>query len=66
MPIEAGQTLLHYRLIDKIGEGGMGVVWKAVDTALDRQVAIKLRPPRSPTIPSGWRASSARPRCWPR
>ena len=32
MPIEAGQTLLHYRLIDKIGEGGMGVVWKTVDT----------------------------------
>ena len=44
MPIEAGQTLLHYRLIDKIGEGGMGVVWKAVDTALDSQVAIKLLP----------------------
>jgi serine/threonine protein kinase len=44
VPIEAGQQLLHYRLIDKIGEGGMGVVWKAVDTTLDRQVAIKLLP----------------------
>jgi Tol biopolymer transport system component len=44
LKIEPGQDLLHYRIVEKIGEGGMGAVWRAVDTHLDREVAIKLLP----------------------
>jgi Tol biopolymer transport system component/predicted Ser/Thr protein kinase len=48
-PILTGQALLHYRVAAKIGEGGMGAVYKAVDTHLDRPVAIKVLPPEKMT-----------------
>ncbi len=53
-----GKTILHYKIIEQVGQGGMGIVYKAQDTNLDRFVALKFLPPHL------GQTEDEKQRCW--
>ncbi len=60
MPLEVGSRLGHYKVTALIGEGGMGQVYQATDTKLNRQVALKILPEAFATDPDRLAPVSAR------
>ena len=64
MALEPGAILGPYEVTAKIGEGEMGEVYRARDTKLDRDVALKVLPKPSRTIQIDWPVLSAKPKSW--
>ena len=60
-PLSANSVIKQYRILAPIGEGGMGEVYLAQDTALDRKVVLKILPSEFADDRDRWTVSSARP-----
>ncbi len=61
-----GTQLGSYEILSAIGKGGMGEVWKAKDTKLGREVAIKTLPEESPRTQTAWHGLNVKRSSWPR
>jgi eukaryotic-like serine/threonine-protein kinase len=59
-----GTKLGPYEVLALIGAGSMGEVYRARDTKLKREVALKVLPDALRPTPTGWRGSSAKPKFW--
>jgi hypothetical protein len=65
-PTSPVAAMAHYRITFKLGEDAMAEVWRATDTKLNRDIAIKILPESLRSIQTGSPASVAKNRCWNR